>query len=555
MWLQTKMDISMSNRLSSHVFSHVMRQDPEFFHSYDPGRLNLLINTLTAETQMLLRQLLLDPPLQLIIFFITVRQIIYNFNPLLDDVENMAFSLTLWGFPSVSYQVKAGHLVPYICVFVIGIALLSPYFIAKISGRLRAKATELQEATFAMSSLVTSVGLSPEEIQLMEAQPFFSAKYNTSLQNLLKARLNQQLMLGSLNVLDRMPTYFIQVMFIGIALLLTIMATNNHAVASGNLDMGKIVGSIVAILGLSAIIMAPVQSLSRSLIIVSQSWPSAERIFTILDRKARSDDEKKMGDMCIAEPSIEVKNVTFGYSQELPFVFKDLTFKIPPAKRTALIAGMGQGKTTFFRLVLRFYDPQQGQILMGGIPTRSFTQTSIRRQVGMMSQFPAFFHASLRENLLIAKLGATDEELMAVCEKTRMLEIMKRRDITLDTPLVGGQVLSGGERKILALTRILLRDPNILFLDEPTTGVDNNEKFKIMEMLAYATKGKTVVVVDHDVNWLLQFCENFIGMQDGHVMEQGTAEEVLKAHSLIFNLYSVALGPKTKEISRYVVED
>jgi ABC-type multidrug transport system fused ATPase/permease subunit len=246
--------------------------------------------------------------------------------------------------------------------------------------------------------------------------------------------------------------------------------------------------------------------------------------------------------------------VTFGYAPNLPPVFKDLNFTIPPGKRTAFIAAMGQGKTTFFRLVLRFHDPQGGEILVGGKPSTAFTQNSIRQQVAMMSQFPAFFHASFRENMLIAKPSATDEELTALCVQTGMMDVMKAKGLTLDTPLAGGQILSGGQKKLLALTRCLLRNPSILFLDEPTAGVDNLEKFKLLDMLCRATEGKTVVVVDHDVNWLLQFCDYFISMDQGRVAEQGGLEQVLRARGLINNLYAVAQGPKTREISRYVTE-
>jgi ABC-type cobalamin/Fe3+-siderophores transport system ATPase subunit len=95
--------------------------------------------------------------------------------------------------------------------------------------------------------------------------------------------------------------------------------------------------------------------------------------------------------------------------------------------------------------------------------------------------------------------------------------------------------------------------PAILFLDEPTAGVDNNEKFKLLEMLCRATEGKTVIVVDHDVNWLLQFCDYFVGLNEGRTIESGTLVEVLTNRSVIDELYTVAQGPKTTEISRYLV--
>ena len=112
--------------------------------------------------------------------------------------------------------------------------------------------------------------------------------------------------------------------------------------------------------------------------------------------------------------------------------------------------------------------------------------------------------------------------------------------------------MSGGERKLLALTRCLLRDPSLLFLDEPTVGMDNEEKFEIRKMLREGTRGKTVMVVDHDVNWLLQFCDNFVVLDEGRVVEQGTAKELLSHDGLLYQLYMAAMGPKTKEIATYI---
>ena len=288
---------------------------------------------------------------------------------------------------------------------------------------------------------------------------------------------------------------------------------------------------------------------------VSQSWPSIETILGLLERKGRIDlspsgsPEQEKG---IAEPTLEARGVRFAYGPGFPPVFDNLSFQLPARKRTALIAKMGQGKTSFFRLALRFYDPEKGEILVGGRPTTAITHAKIRQEIAMMSQFPAFFHDTLRENLRIAKPDATDEELISICRTTGMSDILDAKGLTLDSNLAGGQILSGGQKKLLALTRCLLRIPAILFLDEPTAGVDNDEKFKLLEMLCHATEGKTVVVVDHDVNWLLQFCDYFVGLNEGRTIESGTLVEVLTNRSVIHQLYTVAQGPKTTEISRYL---
>jgi ABC-type transport system involved in cytochrome bd biosynthesis fused ATPase/permease subunit len=157
----------------------------------------------------------------------------------------------------------------------------------------------------------------------------------------------------------------------------------------------------------------------------------------------------------------------------------------------------------------------------------------------MMSQFPAFFYDTLRANMQMAKADATDEEIRAICEKTGVWKILQAgvQGNPLDGEFASAQRLSGGQKKLLALTRCLLRNPAILFLDEPTVGMDNREKFSMLEIIKQALKGQTVMVVDHDLRWLVPFCNYFIVLDEGKIAEQGTSEELLAQRGLFHELY------------------
>jgi len=305
-------------------------------------------------------------------------------------------------------------------------------------------------------------------------------------------------------------------------------------------------------------LMSPIQALSGYLVMASSSWPNIEQVISILESRSKTEEQPGAKETQVATPTIEARNVAFSYEPDSPQIFNGLSFTVPPEKTTGLVAKMGQGKTTFFKLALRFYDPQQGQIMVGGRPTTDYTTDTLRQRIAMMSQFPAFFFDTVRENLRMAKPNATDEELQAICERTGVWRILSQKlppsetGSILDANLAAGKTLSGGERKLLALTRCLLRDPALLFLDEPTVGMDNEEKFEIRKMLREGTRGKTVMVVDHDVNWLLQFCDYFVVLDEGRVVEQGTAKELLSRDGLLYQLYVAAMGPKTKEIATYI---
>src|SRR5271166_6765263 len=256
-------------------------------------------------------------------------------------------------------------------------------------------------------------------------------------------------------------------------------------------------------------------------------------------------------------PTIEARNVVFSYSDDSGKVFDGISFRIPAGLRTGLVAKLGQGKTTFFKLALRFYDPSSGELLLGGKPTTAYSATDLREKIAMLSQFPSFFHDTLRENLRMAMPGATDAEIEAVCRQTGIWEVLskKKPPVSLDSNIGAAQSLSGGQKKLLALARCLLRNPDLLFLDEPGANVDNEEKFgEMLRNISEATVGKTVVVVDHDVNWLLQFCDYFVVLDQGKVVEEGTMRELLRRKGMLYGLYMVTQGPRAAEIAACIAE-
>jgi ABC-type multidrug transport system fused ATPase/permease subunit len=293
--------------------------------------------------------------------------------------------------------------------------------------------------------------------------------------------------------------------------------------------------------------MTPIQGLSAYILMAGNAWPAIETVNQMMESRARREEKSGTLKVDSVEPTIVAKNVTFAYKAGSRKIFDDISFELPPGKITGFVAKMGQGKTTFFKLALRFYDPQQGEVLLGGRPVGDYAADNLYTHIAMMSQFPAFFYDTLRANMQMAKADATDEEIRAICERTGVWKILQAgsQGNPLDEEFAGGRRLSGGQRKLLALTRCLLRNPSILFLDEPTVGMDNMEKFAMLEMIQNAVKGHTVMVVDHDLRWLLPFCDYFIVLDNGKIAERGTSEELLQRHGLFYELYHAEeAGPK-----------
>src|SRR3989440_11138397 len=529
--ISTKLDLALSNKLRSQLFARLLRQSPEFYHTHESGELNAIVNQFTVEAAMTLRQVSLDMLLQIVTLGITVGLLIYTSQmqgppPVIGGV-----AVPPWAIP----------------LAIVLFAFISPWVTGKLSNKVRDVSRDLQEKMVALNSLVTGAMQSPEEIQAMEAEPMFVAKHDRQLRSLLSSRIKNTLTMEYMGLISGLPSWLVQVVMLAFAVFAAYRSGNPAAA-----------GNVVAIFLLTPQLMGPIQALSVYIIMAGSAWPRIETVNEMMESRARREEKSGTVKVTSVAPTLAAKNVTFSYSPSGRKIFDDISFEIPPGKITGLVAKMGQGKTTFFKLALRFYDPQQGQIMVGGRPTTDYTTDTLRQRIAMMSQFPAFFFDTVRENLRMAKPDTTDEELQAICERTGVWRILSQKlppsetGSILDANLAAGKTLSGGERKLLALTRCLLRDPALLFLDEPTVGMDNEEKFEIRKMLREGTRGKTVMVVDHDVNWLLQFCDYFVVLDEGRVVEQGTAKELLSRDGLLYQLYVAAMGPKTKEIATYI---
>lgn len=504
-----KMDVRMANRIRAHLFSKLLGQAPEFYHENDPGRLNTTLNQLSVEAQMAMRHSVVDPVLHTITFLATGGLLFYNLQQLLRPGQSEVMIYSFLGGVAV-------------------FALLSPFLVTRLGRRVQQASQRLQEENLALAGLVSNALTSSEEIQTLQAEGFFARKYEMGLRGFLQARLSQTRAVELVNSFNALPGLIVQASLLGLAVYMVV-----HNAGSAN------VGSVVAVFMLSPQLMGPIHALAAYLVMSRSTWPSVKKITSLLECSSRVTDRPGAVDAATLEPTLSVKDLVFRYRTGQKPIFSGLSFEVPAGKITGLVGRVGQGKTTFFRLAMRLYDPELGAIYLGGKATHQITLRSLRRHTAMMSQFPAFFHDTVRENLRVAKPFATDEELVSVCRHTGLWEILVKKygENPLEEPFAAGQAISGGQRKLFAMTRTLLRNPTFLFLDEPTVGMDSVEKFSIIPHLRLACFNKTVLAVDHDILWLMQFCDHFITLEDGKVVQQGDAPSLLAQPGLFRTLY------------------
>ncbi|HEX8898263.1 MAG TPA: ABC transporter ATP-binding protein, partial [Chthoniobacterales bacterium] len=374
--ISTKLDMALSNKLRSQLFARMLRQSPEFYHDHESGELNAVVNQFTVEASMTLRQVSVDMVLQVITLGITVGLLIYNFQ--MDGPPPTIFGVAI---PPAAIPLA-----------IVLFAFISPWITAKLSNKVRDVSRDMQEKMVALNSLVTGAMQSPEEIQAMEAEPMFVAKHDKQLFSLLKSRIKNTLTMEYMGLISGLPSWVVQVVLLAFGVY--------TAYRSGDAEAA---GKVVAIFLLAPQLMGPIQALSVYLIMAGSAWPRIETVNEMMESKARREEKSGTVKVASVEPTLAAKNLTFAYTPASRKIFDDISFEIPPGKITGFVARMGQGKTTFFKLALRFYDPQQGQVILGGRPVGDYASDNLYNHIAMMSQFPAFFYDTLRANMQMAK--------------------------------------------------------------------------------------------------------------------------------------------------------
>ncbi|HEX9064659.1 MAG TPA: ABC transporter ATP-binding protein [Streptosporangiaceae bacterium] len=320
------------------------------------------------------------------------------------------------------------------------------------------------------------------------------------------------------------------------------------------------IGTLVALAALISRLYGPITSLSNVQVDVMTALVSFDRVFEVLDLRPLIEDAPDAQPLAAGPtaPDIDFEHVSFRYptasevslasleSIALPAaertdanadVLRDVTFRAPAGRLTALVGPSGAGKTTITHLVARLYDPQSGEVLIGGQDITGVTQQSLHDAVGVVTQDAHMFHDTIRSNLTYAKPGATQDELVAACKAAQIWPLIETLPDGLDT-VVGdrGYRLSGGEKQRIALARLLLKAPSVVVLDEATAHLDSESEAAVQRALATALAGRTSLVIAHRLSTIIQ-ADQILVIDGGRVTERGTHEELLAEGGLYTELY------------------
>ncbi|MFJ6656765.1 ABC transporter ATP-binding protein [Streptomyces sp. NPDC091377] len=321
------------------------------------------------------------------------------------------------------------------------------------------------------------------------------------------------------------------------------------------------IGTLVAMVTLLMRLYGPLNQLSNMQVNVMIALVSFDRVFEVLDLKPLIDEKPTARPLpAVADgvtPDIEFDAVAFRYPSAdevslasletiaLPsperrdnaVVLDGVSFRVPSGKLTALVGPSGAGKTTVTQLVPRLYDPTSGTVRIGGHDVRELTLRSLHDTVGIVTQDAYLFHDTIRSNLLYARPGAGEAELVEACEAARIWETISSLPNGLDT-VVGdrGYRLSGGEKQRVALARLLLKSPPVVILDEATAHLDSESEAAIQRALETALSGRTSLVIAHRLSTILE-ADQILVLENGRIRERGTHGELLDAEGLYSELY------------------
>lgn len=488
-----------------------------------------------AQLQQLLhdRALALGPQFHARVSAPEMTQIINNFAPGVQPVlrDLLAYPVVngiglVFGLSLLVENLRAGAVAPATGAILLCLVIGLPLGAILLSGYLRAAFESARAAQVAFAEELANSTAQPVEVQLMRAIPQRSRALATRLGQLLRANLRASLRREIANQFQSAVPMALQAAILIYAALALTEASQ--------------IAPLIALYLLVPQVIAPLQDLAGFYASLTVTWPNIKPIGDILDAQPDVRDAPGAADVALADGSVRFDDVTFGYPPGgEPKILRNFSHHFPERGVSALIGASGSGKSSLLRLLLRLYEPDSGTIAVGGQPVGALTVDSLRRQVAVLSQFPLLIGGTIRQNLALAAPHADDQGCRGALERVGLWPALAQ--LSPDDPLAvpvtataGTGVLSGGQRRLLALARGLIVKPRLLLVDEPTTGVDAESALRLAAVLRGLGREIAVIVIEHDVDFAARVADQVCCLEDGRITAAGPPETLLARGDNLF---------------------
>lgn len=298
------------------------------------------------------------------------------------------------------------------------------------------------------------------------------------------------------------------------------------------------IGTLSSFVIYSRLFGQPLQTFAQSMTSIQQASASSKRVFEMLDAEEMESEEGKpaLFDNSLVKGNVEFKNVKFAYNGD-DVVIKDFSGKFKAGQKIAIVGPTGAGKTTLVNLLMRFYEVDEGDILIDGVLAKSVTRENLRELFDMILQDTWLFSGTIRDNLVYNKSGVTDEELDRVCEAVGLKHFISTLPEKYDTVLDENTSFSEGQKQQLTIARAMIKNSPLLILDEATSNVDTRTELVIQSAMDKLCEGRTSFVIAHRLS-TIKNADVILVLRDGDIVEQGTHEELLSMNGFYAELYN-----------------
>ena len=411
---------------------------------------------------------------------------------------------------------------PKLSIFVIIFIPLCGFVISLVGKSLRRKSLKVQKEQGQFISLVDETLSGMKILKIFNAENKFIEKFMNSTNRFYRF---------SNSVLNRKNLASPLSEFLGITAISGVLWVGGMMVLKENsLDAS----AFIVYLGLAYNILTPAKSLSRATYKVKKATAAADRIFEIIDNRTIISEEKNAREINEFNDSITIKNMSFSYENDK--VINDLNLTIPKGMNIALVGQSGSGKSTLANLICRFYDVNEGEIFFDNINICELKKKSLRQLIGLVTQDSILFNDSIKNNMLIAKPDATDEEIINSLKIANAWEFIKILPGKIETNIGdSGNKLSGGQKQRLSIARAVLKNPPILILDEATSALDSESEKLVQDALDKLMKNKTSVVIAHRLS-TIQKADMIVVLNKGRIVQAGKHNELMKKGGIYSNL-------------------
>lgn len=402
----------------------------------------------------------------------------------------------------------------HLTLFTIAVLPVIALFIGYIVKKLRRSATEGQEAFGEMVSLLDESLGAIKTVKGYNATNYVDSKFrslNTRYSDIMRAIARRQQLASPMSE------------FLGVTSLAFILVYGGNMILAGSLA----VASFLTYLGAFSQVTRPARAISDAFGNINQGIAAGERILAMMDTQSTIVNKENAKELKEFKGSIEFRDICFQYEERM--TLDHVSFTIPCGQTVALVGPSGGGKSTISDLMVRFYDPLSGSVMVDGIDLRDYSIESVREHMGIVSQETILFNDTIEQNIRMGDNHSTLEQIEQAARVAGAYDFIMETEQGFQTNIGDrGVKLSGGQRQRLSIARAVLRNPEILILDEATSALDTESERLVQESLSHLLRGRTSLVIAHRLS-TIQHADKIVVIDKGRIVEQGTHAELLAA--------------------------